>query len=132
MKSPCSDVLCAYCVQPGADERDGDVYTSDRLMTILPGLQPPTEVLKICLQVSSIRFLGDPVHPHRRVCTLTVIGALQSRNVDQMRQRVEPSFGFSFRSLHYLAEPVSRNGARLATGSGGLTLGRAGFAPAGR
>ncbi len=30
------------------------------------------------------------------------------------------------------AERVSKNGARLATGSGGLTLGRAGFAPAGR
>jgi hypothetical protein len=30
------------------------------------------------------------------------------------------------------AEPVSRNGARRATGSGGLTLGRTGFAPAGR
>jgi hypothetical protein len=31
-----------------------------------------------------------------------------------------------------IAEPVSRNGARLATGSGGLTLGRTGFASAGR
>ncbi len=31
-----------------------------------------------------------------------------------------------------IAERVSKNGARLATGSGGLTLGRAGFAPAGR
>ncbi len=31
-----------------------------------------------------------------------------------------------------IAEHVSKNGARLATGSGGLTLGRAGFAPAGR
>ena len=31
-----------------------------------------------------------------------------------------------------IAELVSKNGARLATGSGGLTLGRTGFAPAGR
>ena len=31
-----------------------------------------------------------------------------------------------------IAEAISGTGARLATGSGGLTLGRAGFAPAGR
>jgi hypothetical protein len=31
-----------------------------------------------------------------------------------------------------IADPISGVGARLATGSGGLTLGRAGFAPAGR
>jgi hypothetical protein len=31
-----------------------------------------------------------------------------------------------------IAARVSKNGARRATGSGGLTLGRAGFAPAGR
>src|SRR5262249_21637230 len=31
-----------------------------------------------------------------------------------------------------IAEAISDAGARLATGSGGLTLGRAGFAPAGR
>ncbi len=30
------------------------------------------------------------------------------------------------------ADLVSKTGARLATGSGGLTLGRTGFAPAGR
>ena len=31
-----------------------------------------------------------------------------------------------------IADPISRVGARLATGSGGLTLSQAGFAPAGR
>jgi hypothetical protein len=31
-----------------------------------------------------------------------------------------------------IAEAIAGTGARLATGSGGLTLGRAGFAPAGR
>ncbi len=31
-----------------------------------------------------------------------------------------------------IANPISGTGARLATGSGGLTLGRAGFAPAGQ
>ena len=31
-----------------------------------------------------------------------------------------------------IAKAISDPGARLATGSGGLTLGRAGFAPAGR
>jgi hypothetical protein len=28
-----------------------------------------------------------------------VIGALQCRNLDQVRQRVEPSFGFALRSF---------------------------------
>jgi hypothetical protein len=30
--------------------------------------------------------------------------SLQGRHIDEMRQRVEPSFGFRFRSYHYLQQ----------------------------
>lgn len=42
------------------------------------------------------------IPPHRRITTLTAVGTLQGRHVNQMRQRVEPSFGFALRSVHYL------------------------------
>jgi hypothetical protein len=62
------------------------------------------QVLKIRLQVPSILRLGDSIPSDRRIGSLTALGALQSRHVDEVRQRVEPSFGFSLRSLHYLQE----------------------------
>ncbi len=43
---------------------------------------------------------------YRRSGTLAVKGVFQGRDIDQMRQRVEPSLGLALRSLHYL--PKSR------------------------
>jgi hypothetical protein len=60
------------------------------------------QILKVSLQVPPIRLLGDAIHPHRRLCTLTAIGSLEGWHIDQMCQGVEPALGFLFRSLHYL------------------------------
>jgi hypothetical protein len=44
-------------------------------------------------------FLGDPIHAHRRVGTLPAIGTLEGGHINEMRQRVEPSCGFAWRSF---------------------------------
>ena len=82
--------------------RDEDA--SDRLMAIALRLHPRVEILEVSLQVLPVRFLRDPIHAHRRILAHAVIGPLQSRHIDPMRQRVEPSFGLAPRSFHYLQE----------------------------
>ena len=88
--------------RPRLPLRFGDVDTSDRLMAVPLRLQPPVQVLEVRLQALPVLLLGDPIHPHRRVPTLAAIGALKGRHIDEMRQCVEPSFGFALRSFHYL------------------------------
>jgi hypothetical protein len=44
------------------------------------------------------------IHDHRRILAHAVIGSFQGRHIDEMCQRVEPSFGFSLRSFHYLQQ----------------------------
>jgi hypothetical protein len=83
-----------------------EVHPSDRLMTVPRVLQPGVQALEVRLQVLSVRLLRDPIHAPRRIWTLAVKGALQGRDIDQMRERVEPSCGFALRSLHDL--PKSR------------------------
>jgi hypothetical protein len=73
-------------------------------MAVPLGLQPGMKVLKVGLQMPPIRFLGDPIHPYRRLCTLAAIGSLEGWHIDQMGQCVELAFGFALRSLHYLQE----------------------------
>ena len=73
-------------------------------MAIPLRLQPRVQVLEVRLQVLPVLLLRDPIHAHRRILRMPVIGALQGRHIDQMRQRVEPSFGFAFRSFHYLQQ----------------------------
>ena len=65
-------------------------------------LQPRMQVLEVASRCLPVLLLRDPIHPHRRIGTLAAIGSLQGWHIDQMRQRVEPSFGFALRSLHYL------------------------------
>jgi hypothetical protein len=77
------------------------VNTSDRRMAITFRLHPLVQVPKILLQALPLGFLGDPSHAHRRMLATTVLGPLQSRHIDEMCQRVEPSFGFALRSFHY-------------------------------
>jgi hypothetical protein len=64
----------------------GDVDPSDGLMAVLLCLQPCVQILEGCLQILPILFLGDPIHPYRRIGTLTAIGSLEGRPINPMRQ----------------------------------------------
>jgi hypothetical protein len=79
-----------------------DVDTPDGLMAIPLRLQPGMQSLEVGLQVVPVVLLCDPIHTHRRIRTRSAISSCQSRHIHQMRQGVEPSFGFVFRSFHYL------------------------------
>ena len=81
-----------------------DVDTPDRLMAIALRLHPRVQILEVSLQVLPVLLLRDPIHTHRRILAHAVIGSLQGRHIDQMRQRVEPSFGLLLRSFHYLQQ----------------------------
>ena len=95
-------LTCRNAYWPRLTLSFGEVHPANRLMAVPLFLQPRMQVLKIRLQVPSILRLGDAIHPDRRIGSLTAIGALQSGHVDEVRQRVEPSFGFPLRSLNYL------------------------------
>jgi hypothetical protein len=64
-------------------------------------------------------------------CVVAFDGIQHSRHPERHRFRGRGPTARTFVCLR-IACRVSTTGARLATGSGGLTLGRAGFAPAGR
>ena len=64
----------------------GDVHASDRLMAIPLFPQPRMQVLKVTLQVPSIRFLGDPIHPYRRIRSLPAVSSFEGRHINQMCQ----------------------------------------------
>ena len=66
--------------------------------------EPRVQVLEVCLQRLPVLLLRDSIHAHRRILAHAVIGSFQGRPIDQMRQRVEPSFGLSLRSFHYLQQ----------------------------
>jgi len=76
--------------------------TSERLMAVPLRLQPCVQPLEIRFQLLPVLLLRDPIHAYRRVGTLPAIRACEGRHIDQMRQRVEPSFGFALRAFHYL------------------------------
>jgi len=63
-----------------------DVDPSDRLMAISLRLHAGVQVLEISLQILPVRLLRDPIHAHRRILAHAVIGPLQSRHIDPMRQ----------------------------------------------
>jgi hypothetical protein len=44
------------------------------------------EVLKVRLQVPSIRLLGDTIHPYRRIGSLTAVSSFEGRHIDEMCQ----------------------------------------------
>jgi len=73
-------------------------------MAISLRLHAGVQVLEISLQILPVRLLRDPIHAHRRILAHAVIGPLQSRHIDPMRQGVEPSFGLAPRSFHYLQQ----------------------------
>jgi len=64
----------------------GDVHTPDRLMPPSLGLQPRVQVLQPRPQVPPVFLLRDSIHPHRRILAEAVVGPLQARHIDQMRQ----------------------------------------------
>jgi len=55
-------------------------------MAITLRLQPRVQVLEIGLQLLPVLLLGDPIHAHRRILAHALIGSLQSRHIDEMRQ----------------------------------------------
>ena len=73
-------------------------------MSIALRLQPLVQDPEVPPEVLPVLFLRDAIHPHRRVLAGTAIGAHQGRHIDEVCQRVEPSFGFPSRSFHYLQE----------------------------
>ncbi len=75
---------------------------SDRLVAVPLRLQPRMPVLQVALQGVPILLLRDAIDPHRRLGTLAAIGTLQGWHLAHVCQRVEPSCGFAWRSLHSL------------------------------
>jgi hypothetical protein len=80
--------------------------TSERLLAVPRRLQPGVEPLEMRCEIPPVLLLRDHIHAYRGVGTLPAIGAFEGRHIDHMRQRVEPSFGFAWRSFHDL--PKSR------------------------
>jgi hypothetical protein len=73
-------------------------------MAIPIRLHPRVQVLEVRLQRLPVLLLRDSIHAHRRILAHAVIGSFQGRHIEEMRQRVEPSFGLSLRSFHYLQQ----------------------------
>ena len=71
-------------------------------MAVLLRLQPCVQPLEMRFQFLPVWLLRDPIHASRRVSTLPAVRACEGRHINQMRQRVEPSFGFTLRSFHSL------------------------------
>ena len=111
--------------------------------TFLPRL--PTSRLSPEEKRGSPRCLGHPVHacrgqPPRRMrpaprpslgavaVAFELCETLGTRHLCQFRGYLPTAHALAYLRI---AGPVTGPGARLATGPGGLTLGRAGFAPAG-
>ena len=63
-----------------------DVDTSDGLMAISLRLHPCVQVLEIRLQILPVLFLRDSIRTHRRIVAHAVVGTLQSRHINSMRQ----------------------------------------------
>jgi hypothetical protein len=80
----------------------GNVNTSDRLVTIAFRLQPLVQILHVGQQVLPVILLGDLIHAHRSILTLSVIRTQQGRHTDEMCQRMKLSVGFLFGSFRYL------------------------------
>ena len=87
--------------------------------------------LRACYGRTPRRIQPPPCPIYRRGLLLPSMqsSTLGIREDDRFRGRSPTARTFACLRI---ADPVSKNGARLATGSGGLTLSRAGFAPAGR
>lgn len=79
------------------DRRDADrtsfpllfrnVHASDRLMSPSPRPQPLVQAREIPLQFLTVSRLRDAIDPHRSILPQPVVGPLQSRYIDPMRQR---------------------------------------------
>ncbi len=79
-----------------------NVATPHRLMPITLRLQPLVKIRQIGIECLPVDLLRDSVHSHRCILAQAVKAARQGRHIDQMCQRVEPSFRLPLRSLHYL------------------------------
>jgi len=64
--------------------------------------QPLVQVEEVVPEGLPVLLLRDPIHTYRRILAHASVGAHQGWHIDEMRQRVEPSFGLRFRSFHYL------------------------------
>jgi hypothetical protein len=82
----------------------GDVDPPDGLMPVTHRLHPLVQILELLLQALPVLLVSDSIHPHRRVLADSTVGPLQRGHIQQIRQRVEPGFGFSFRSFRYLQQ----------------------------
>jgi len=71
-------------------------------MAILLRHQPLVQASEIVFQGLPVLLLRDPIHADRRIVAHALVGSHQGGHIDKMCQRVEPSFGLPFRSLHYL------------------------------
>jgi hypothetical protein len=60
------------------------------------------QFLHVGHQVLPVILLGDLIHAHRSVGTLSVIRTQQGRNTDEMCQRMKPSVALLFASFRYL------------------------------
>jgi len=65
-------------------------------------LQTYAQALEMRFQLPPVLLLSDAIRASRRGGPLPAIRACEGRPIDQMRQRVEPSFGFALRSFHSL------------------------------
>ena len=75
-----------YPYRPRPSVSLGDVHSPQWLMSVPLRLHPPVQLYEIRLKLLPVALLAHPVHPHRRVSTQAMKGALQCRHVHQMRQ----------------------------------------------
>ena len=73
-------------------------------MAIALRLHAGVQVPEVRLQILPVLLLRHPIHVHRRILAHAVVGPLQGRHIDSMRQCMEPPFGLAPRSFHYLQQ----------------------------
>ena len=75
-----------YPYRPRPSVSLGDVHSPQWLMSVPLRLHSPVQLYEIRIKLLPVVLLAHPIHPHRRVTTQVMKGALQRRHVYQMRQ----------------------------------------------
>jgi hypothetical protein len=108
------------------------VDPADGLMALRRRFPPCRPRLEVGLQVRPVRLLGDPLPPHGRIRTLTVVGACQGRPGDHMGPCGAPSCGGALRSLPSLHKSRCQGSPWRSRGQGALLQGTSPWAACAR
>jgi hypothetical protein len=79
-----------------------DVHASDRLMAVPARLHPLVQVSQLLIELLPVLLLRRAIHADGRIPADAIERPRERRLINEVRQRMELRFGFSFRSFRYL------------------------------